>query len=70
MIIPRVDKGDIAARAATGFCVSENIRTIPEWLPQMKRLTGEGCLLLQMGIGKPLIAQAMLLANEHGTTVE
>lgn len=23
-----------------------------------------------MGIGKPLIAQAMLLASEHGTTVE
>ncbi|CAN7222817.1 glycosyltransferase family 2 protein [Pararhizobium sp. LjRoot238] len=35
--------------------------------PALKR---EGRLLLQMGIGKPLIAQAMLLAKEHGTTVE
>jgi cellulose synthase/poly-beta-1,6-N-acetylglucosamine synthase-like glycosyltransferase len=33
-------------------------------------LKREGRLLLQMGIGKPLIAQAMLLAEEHGTTVE
>ncbi|OBZ96709.1 glycosyl transferase [Pararhizobium polonicum] len=35
--------------------------------PALKR---EGRLLLQMGIGKPLIAQAMLLAQDHGTTVE
>lgn len=33
-------------------------------------LKREGRLLLGMGIGKPLIAQAMLLADEHGTTVE
>ncbi|CAN7248419.1 glycosyltransferase [Pararhizobium sp. LjRoot255] len=33
-------------------------------------LKRQGRLLLQMGIGKPLIAQAMLLAEEHGTTVE
>ncbi|MCV9962582.1 glycosyltransferase [Pararhizobium sp. BT-229] len=33
-------------------------------------LKQEGRLLLGMGIGKPLIAQAMLLADEHGTTVE
>jgi cellulose synthase/poly-beta-1,6-N-acetylglucosamine synthase-like glycosyltransferase len=33
-------------------------------------LKQEGRVLLQMGIGKPLIAQAMLLASEHGTTVE
>jgi len=33
-------------------------------------LKQEGSLLLQMGIGKPSIARAMLLADSHGTTVE
>ncbi len=33
-------------------------------------LKQEGRLLLQMGIGKPLIARAMLLAENHHTTVE
>lgn len=33
-------------------------------------LKQEGRLLLQMGIGKPSIARAMLLAKAHGTTVE
>ncbi|MBP1858183.1 glycosyltransferase family 2 protein [Rhizobium herbae] len=33
-------------------------------------LKQEGRLLLQMGIGKPAIARAMLLADIHGTTVE
>jgi cellulose synthase/poly-beta-1,6-N-acetylglucosamine synthase-like glycosyltransferase len=33
-------------------------------------LKHEGSLLLQMGIGKPSIARAMLHAENHGTTVE
>ncbi|WP_244484083.1 MULTISPECIES: glycosyltransferase family 2 protein [unclassified Rhizobium] len=33
-------------------------------------LKEEGRLLLKMGIGKPLIARAMLSAQSHGTTVE
>ncbi|WP_438750426.1 glycosyltransferase family 2 protein [Pararhizobium sp. O133] len=33
-------------------------------------LKEEGRLLLRMGIGKPLIARAMLAAQSHGTTVE
>ena len=35
--------------------------------PELKR---EGRLLLRLGIGKPAIARAMLLAEQHGTSVE
>jgi len=33
-------------------------------------LKQEGRLLLQMGVGKPVVARAMLLAENHGTTAE
>lgn len=41
--------------------------TAEHFAPALKR---EGRLLLQLGIGKPAIARAMLQAEDHGTTVE
>ena len=41
--------------------------TAEHFAPALKR---EGRLLLQLGIGKPAIARAMFLAEDHGTTVE